>query len=775
MKEARQELLSSLADRPSGLAWCNAYSDLCDGALRQIWTDTGAVSRQGLALFATGGYGRRELSPSSDLDLTLLSTLGGEEDELIRSLFRAIQAQIGEAAGIKIGYAYRSPSDFPGLDAPSRTSLLDARLVAGDPDLDGAMKSCLWKDFPTGDFVIAKIKERNSGMDKSHRTPLVTEPNLKEGAGGLRSRQASQWVRMAIGAPLLSPSEAYDWLILVRNLLHQRAGRVLDTLGLHRRGEIASMLGLSSSELGRRTAIAMDELHRLWGQTMPLLRRSAFSLTKTISVSDGTLCFSDSTTVSDAALACALSVELPGIDMKEAPPLTGIGSGSEFLAALGTGIRAIHAMDEAGVLAQALPEVTQCRHLMPLDEVHQFTVLQHTYAAIELLESKHIPPFLNEIKSSLPDPSILILAILLHDAGKADPSRPHSLSGADLAVEAGKRLGLSPAQTDLAAWLVREHLTLSRIIQVQDVNDPQVLKAAAEVCGDPLRLDLLALLTWSDISAVNEEAMTPLTLAYLEHVWRAVRQILTEGQEVADPIGVRRRLSRSLSGKAEADEIQLFLDSMPSHYLLTTSPGDVQQHLELTRRAALGGVEVMLTEKREIQATEVLVSAKDRIGVLRDVLGVLYSMDLRLHSVRACTTQDPLPLVLDLFTVSYGKGPLPPATSTRLARLLRQALEGEVAVHTLLEASGKDPGRQQEVYEWSFRPGQPATLEVRAPRGRGLAYRMANRITELGWTILGARVGQWAGAGAASFSLLGPKGKGLSQQDADQAFGSANV
>lgn len=775
MKEARQDLLRSLAQQPSGLEWCRAYTSLCDAALSRIWAEQGAGSKSGLALFATGGYGRSELSPSSDLDLTLLSTLGGEDDLLIRSLFKAFQSEIGEGSGIKIGYAYRSPSDFHGLDAASRTSLLEARLIAGDSSLAATLTDSLWHDFPTGDFLIAKIKERNAAQARHHQTPLVTEPQLKEGAGGLRSYQASQWIRMALQQPLLPDSDAYDWLIKVRSLLHLKAGRVMDVLSLRRRQEVAEMLGMTSTDLGSRTAEAMDELHHDWLRTLPLLLESTFSLTRKVKVSRGRVSFSRSSTLSDAALACALSVEIPGISMKPAPDGSPLGSGSEVLAALSGGVKAVLAMDESGVLAQILPEVASCRYLMPQDEVHQYSVLQHTFAVLEFLESRQMPVFLSEVKASLPDPSLLILAALLHDAGKADASRPHSLVGSELAEEAGRRLGLSQSQTDLVAWLVREHLTLSRIIQVKDVSDPEVLKQAAAVCEDVQRLDLLTLLTWADISAVNPEALTPLTLAYLEHVWRAVRQILTDGQEEADPAGVRRRLSRSLSGKAEPGEIQAFLDSMPSSYLLTTSPSDVPLHLEMTRRAALSGAEVQMTDRKEIQATEVLVSARDRLGVLRDVLGVLYSLDLRLHSVRACTTQGQEPLVLDLFTVSYGNKCLPPATAARLENLLKLVLSGSSEVHDLVRASGKDPIRQQEVYDWTFRPGRPATLEVRAPRGRGLAYRMANRITKLGWTILGARVGQWAGAGAASFSLLGPQGKGLSLEEAQQAFGPTNV
>ncbi len=771
MNHVRHELLEELTSQPSGLAWCGLQTNACDKVLRRIWEKHAPSSPKHLAIFATGGYGRRELSPHSDLDLTLLSVGEVHDDGLIRSLFRSIQTEIGEEWGLKIGYTYRTLGDFPGLDASSRTALLDARLVAGDEDMTAILNDSLWKDFPTGDFLIAKFKERAAAFSRWHSTPLVTEPNLKEGAGGLRCLQTSQWIRMALGESLITPTEDYEWLIMVRSLLHLKAKRVMDILSYERRSQIAEILGMNPLQLAEKCAESMSALHKFWRDTETCLSSSSFLITQHVTTQRGQLYYGPGTTATEAALAITLASQLPEILVSAAPPLGEQGSGSHFLAAISGGLASVKALDQAGVLAQILPEITDCRFLMPGDSGHRYTVFEHTLVLLENLESPEMPSFLTEIKASLPDPSLLILAGLLHDVGKIDRSRPHSIVGAEMSADICSRLGMPTAQIDLVRWLVLEHLYLSRIIQIRDVQDPAVLQDAARQCGTVQKLDLLTLLTWADISAVNPEAMTPLTLAYLEHVWRAARQILTEGQEVPDPVGVRRRLARSLASTFPPEDIAVFLDSLPSNYLLSTSPSEVQRHMELLKRVEAEGPEIHMTERPAIEATEVLIGAADRLGLLRDVLAVFYSQDLRLHSVKARTTKGETPLILDLFTVSYGRRPLPPLAAAKLESDLRRVLTGQITAYDLMKSADKDPARAQELYNWTFTPGSPATLEVRAPRGRGMAYRMSNRITELGWIILGARVGQWAGAAAATFTLLGPEGKALTHSDADQAFG----
>ncbi|MFX8933908.1 hypothetical protein ABTN02_19550, partial [Acinetobacter baumannii] len=90
-----------------------------------------------------------------------------------------------DACGLQLGYAYRPISDVPGFDAQTLSSLIDARFVAGVPELYEDLEAAIWAAFPVGEFIVAKRDERELQMARTHDTPLVVEPHLKLGAGGL--------------------------------------------------------------------------------------------------------------------------------------------------------------------------------------------------------------------------------------------------------------------------------------------------------------------------------------------------------------------------------------------------------------------------------------------------------------------------------------------------------------------------------------------------------------------------------------------------------------
>ena len=63
-----------------------ARSQAADERLRSLWesaTSAGDLPATGVALVAVGGYGRRQLSPQSDLDVVLLASDGYDDPALV--------------------------------------------------------------------------------------------------------------------------------------------------------------------------------------------------------------------------------------------------------------------------------------------------------------------------------------------------------------------------------------------------------------------------------------------------------------------------------------------------------------------------------------------------------------------------------------------------------------------------------------------------------------------------------------------------------------------
>src|SRR5205085_7212812 len=90
-----------------------------------------------VAIVATGGYGRRELCPHSDIDITFIPHRENDTtvDRIIKEMFTLLMRVFMDANGLSVGYAYRLLPDCAGLDHHTTSGLLDARLIAGSDRL----------------------------------------------------------------------------------------------------------------------------------------------------------------------------------------------------------------------------------------------------------------------------------------------------------------------------------------------------------------------------------------------------------------------------------------------------------------------------------------------------------------------------------------------------------------------------------------------------------------------------------------------------------------
>ena len=116
----RTEHLAGLASRPVGLSWCLRHTEIADEVVRVLYEDLLSENPDlpPLALIATGGYGRSELSPFSDIDITVVPSDEASPilDRAIRVLFQDLHWAFCTVIKIDVGYAYRLISDAPGLD-----------------------------------------------------------------------------------------------------------------------------------------------------------------------------------------------------------------------------------------------------------------------------------------------------------------------------------------------------------------------------------------------------------------------------------------------------------------------------------------------------------------------------------------------------------------------------------------------------------------------------------------------------------------------------------
>ena len=130
----RSTLTDSLAKGVAIETLIGRYRECLDVLVSKAWSlslgDTGV-----LALVATGGYGRGELYPHSDIDLLVC----GDEAEHARhaDAIGRFFSMLWDS-GLKVGQAVRSIShclEQSRLDVATYTALLEIRLLVGNPEV----------------------------------------------------------------------------------------------------------------------------------------------------------------------------------------------------------------------------------------------------------------------------------------------------------------------------------------------------------------------------------------------------------------------------------------------------------------------------------------------------------------------------------------------------------------------------------------------------------------------------------------------------------------
>jgi [protein-PII] uridylyltransferase len=263
----RGELLSMLGRKDvCGTALARRHAKVMDGLFSTLYpmacaTTPGARTLPVL-LGAVGGYGRELLGLKSDLDVKLLTTASPER---VQPLAEAILYPLWDA-GVSVGHQVVSVADAVGAaedDLPTATALLDFRPLAGDPPVGRQLA----QDAFAGPFCLerlphflnrlqAEVRERHRRFADS---TYMLEPDVKNGAGGLRDLDVALWVgRAAFHAPgiaalsqgdVLVPREAQElenaaeFLWTLRNQLHHHAGRRNDRLTFDEQERIADQMG----------------------------------------------------------------------------------------------------------------------------------------------------------------------------------------------------------------------------------------------------------------------------------------------------------------------------------------------------------------------------------------------------------------------------------------------------------------------------------------------------------------------------------------------------
>jgi [protein-PII] uridylyltransferase len=271
LERHRADLLRMLGTcGEAGLALGCRHAKIMDGLLTALYPAAFATMKQQkrwapVLLAAVGGYGRGVVGLKSDLDVRLLTT---QSPERIRPIAEALLYPLWDA-GVSIGHQVVSVSDALATarnDLPTATALLDWRPIAGDVGAGQALEERAFRGlFSDGELHAFMARLESEVSDRHQRfgaSVYLLEPDVKNGAGGLRDLDVALWaararwrvkkfgdlVRLGILVPREANeiSEACDFLWTIRNHLHHHAGRRSDRLTFEEQETVAREMGYGS-------------------------------------------------------------------------------------------------------------------------------------------------------------------------------------------------------------------------------------------------------------------------------------------------------------------------------------------------------------------------------------------------------------------------------------------------------------------------------------------------------------------------------------------------
>ena len=712
---AREALRKAYLERPQPAQLLRRHARLVDRTVKALWESGEAPA--GATLVATGGYGRGELYPCSDIDLLLL--LAAEPGEAERG---ALERLIGAFwdVGLEIGHSVRTLDaclEIAAGDITVRTTLLEARYLAGSRVLYKQLTIRVQEVTDPLSFFEAKKLEQEQRHAKHQDSAYALEPNLKEAPGGLRDLHVMQWTARASGMGrrwsdlvahgLIERDEArqlarHEALLQdLRIRLHYLAGRREDRIVFDFQSALAAQLGFADAADRRaseqmmqgyyRTAKAVTQLNtivlqNLGARLLPQAEQDSAVLNERfrargelLEAVDERLFEREPAAILESFLLLMQHQELRGMT---APTLRALYRSRLkinaqfrkdplarllFLHLLQQPRGIVHEfrrMNQYGILGRYLPEFGRIVGQMQHDLFHVYTVDQHILMVLRNLrrftmpELAHEFPLCSELMNGFERPWLLYIAALYHDIAKGRGGDHSELGAADV-KRFSKTHGLAGDDRELVEFLVEQHLAMSQVAQKQDVHDPEVVQAFAGRVGSERRLVALYLFTVADVRGTSPKVWNGWKAKLLEDLFRATRRVLT-GEPLARDAALAEKqaeASRLLRLYALSDGVEQKLwAQLDTAYFLRHDAQEIAwqtRNLHYRVDAAQPVVKARLAPFGE--GLQVMIYCRDREALFARICGYFERAAFNIVEAKVHTTRNGY--ALDTFLVmGQGRG-----------------------------------------------------------------------------------------------------------------------
>ncbi len=731
----------------------NAIDKLLIGLFEQT-SRTLEADQNHYAMIAQGGYGRRELSYHSDIDLLFLHN--SQHPKKLKAQLNQILYPLWDS-GLDLGFAVRTEKECLKLmkdDLTILTSLIDARYIVGNETIFNSFEKKFRKHLDNSRFRISFMqKKEKEQTDRLHRfggSVFLQEPNTKEGKGGLREYHHIHWVTKTVfntndlsalvragwikSKELRNLQEAITFILAVRNMLHKLSGRKTDQILYEHKAAIAEWLGFKDTE----TILAVEDFMRAYYRHASECFRISEQVNRKLLQSKGgfrlkrlkrmkkqkfdeyfnienkflTLGDPDAFKLKPSNLIYIFRIMqqtgiTPGRSVKEAvrDSLKLINDDfranpthakifREMLAEPETIAPPMLAMHELGVLDRFLPEFKNLMYRAQHDVYHVYTVDIHSILAVGVFgrlvagiyQDKY--PTATEVAKAIVKKDLLSFAILYHDIGKGEGSG-HVEKGAPLVRRAAERLGFTPDEIDTSEFLELSHLMMTHLAFRRDLDDPNLILQFAKSMATESNLNKLYVLTFSDVKAVSQEALTKWKESLLEYLYLKARSVLKKGDFSKEKIEeIKSSLLENTKILANSefsdDEINHFFSIMPPRYFLTATAVSILDHLDMLRR--FNGLPVVFNRRilEKEGSSEWTLLTLDTPGLFSKICGVVAANSLNITEAYLNTTNDGKDLFIFKLQTAQGQSIAEESKWNKLEADVLNVVQGEIPLQELL-------------------------------------------------------------------------------------------
>lgn len=538
----------------------------------------------------------------------------------------------------------------------------------------------------------------------------------------VRLKLATRDIEERLSKELLLPKEyssfvsAYDFLLRVRNELHLQSKRPTEVIDLERQPRVAWNLGYRQKNIFIRVERLMRDYYRsaqtIYQTSEYLEKRLLLDSTTHIAFSevvnswrnhkreyidgfqviDGYLHAQKSSVFEDEPnRIIRVFRHLQRMDLEpdfelvrsirrfiaktNPASIRNAETSSAFRAILqttGNVYPTLRLMNETGVLSAFIPEWSKLHCLVQHEFYHRYTADEHTLHTIRQLDAifrRDEPEVTDKYRAALEQtehPSLLYLALLLHDIGKGEGIENHARIGAELAADILDRLDVLNELHPKIRFLIHNHLEMARIWQRYDIDDPQTTQSFTEWVQTEEQLHYLYVLTFCDARATSETLWNGFKDTQHNQLYQSALALLSgSGKSAAtEPAMIPREAIYARVPELPEEEVEAHINLMPERYFSYHNSEEIALHLRMVNRllrtiaeAESLGALVPVVEWQDdlnLDLTVVHIVTWDRAGLFYKLAGAFSLAGLNIISSKALTRADHI--TIDTFYVSGPDG-----------------------------------------------------------------------------------------------------------------------